>query len=173
MVRDICCRFSHYFIRHDVVNCFFQQQWCNSHTCFSRLLGRVNKEPQRLNLNNTFFLGNYTQESILMRKNFERRASKSQELMQKVMETSDRDLWRCDPGVHVEGSTYLQVTRLLQGFIENEVDLNRDAGCWETCPHYQLTESYGCFKELYCAKQPKCSGKLLFCTFFVSFEFVW
>lgn len=108
---------------------------------------------------------------MLMRKNFERRAIKSQELMQKVMETSDRDLWRCDPGVHVEGSTYLQVTRLLQGFIENEVDLNRDAGCWETCPHYQLTESYGCFKELYCAKQPKCSGKLLLCTFFVGLDF--
>ena len=112
--------------------------------------------------------GNYSQESLLMRKNFERRATKSQELMQKVMEISDRELWRCDPSVHKEGTTYLQVTRLLQGYIENEVDLNKDGGCWETCPHYQLTESYGCFKELYCSKQPKCSGKLLFCNFFVS-----
>lgn len=103
-----------------------------------------------------------------MRKNFERRAAKSQELMQKVLEISDRELWRCDPSTHVEGKTYLQVTKLLQGYIENEVDLNRDGTCWETCPHYQLTESYGCFKELYCARQPKCSGKLLFCTFFVS-----
>lgn len=110
-----------------------------------------------------------------MRRNFERRAIKSQELMQKVMETSDRDLWRCDPPVHVEfaagNGTYIQVTRLLQGFIENEVDLNRDAGCWETCSNYQLTESYGCFKELYCAKQPACKGKLLFCTYFVGLLF--
>lgn len=105
-----------------------------------------------------------------MRKNFERRATKSQELMQKVLERSDRMLWRCDPNTHKEGETFLQVTRLLQGYIENEVDLNRDGGCWETCSHYQLTESYGCFKELYCAKQPKCSGKLLFCTFVVSVE---
>lgn len=82
------------------------------------------------------------------------------------MEISDRYLWRCDPNDHVEGETYLQITRLLQGYVENEVDLNRDGGCWENCPYYQLTESYGCFKELYCAKQPKCSGKLLFCTFF-------
>jgi hypothetical protein len=116
--------------------------------------------------------GNYTQESLLMRKNFERRATRSQELMQKAMEISERDLWRCDPNTHVEGETYLQVTRLLQGYIENEVDLNKDGGCWETCPHYQLTESYGCFKELYCAKQPKCAGKLLYCTFFVSLTLV-
>lgn len=113
-------------------------------------------------------IGNYTHESHLMRRNFEARAVRSQELMQKVMERSDRTLWRCDPSTHVEGATYLQVTRLLQGYIENEVDLNRDGTCWETCPHYQLTESYGCFKELYCARQPKCSGKLLFCTFFDS-----
>lgn len=84
------------------------------------------------------------------------------------MEISDQMLWRCDPNEHIEGTTYLQVTRLLQGYIENEVDLNRDGGCWENCPYYQLTESYGCFKELYCAKQPRCSGKLLYCTFFVS-----
>ncbi|KAG5678259.1 hypothetical protein PVAND_007951 [Polypedilum vanderplanki] len=113
----------------------------------------------------TYGRGNYTQESLLMRKNFEKRAAKSQELMQKVMERSDRILWRCDPNTHSEGSTYLQITKLLQGYIENEVDLNRDAGCWETCSHYQLTESYGCFKDLYCSRQPKCSGKLLFCTF--------
>lgn len=104
----------------------------------------------------------------MLTKNFERRADRSQELMRKAMEISDQYLWRCDPNEHVEGTTYLQVTRLLQGYIENEVDLNRDGGCWETCPYYQLTESYGCFKELYCAKQPRCSGKLLYCTFFVS-----
>ena len=114
------------------------------------------------------YIGNYTQESLLMRKNFERRATKAQELMQKVLERADRSLWRCDPNTHKEGSSYLQITRLLQGYIENEVDLNRDGGCWETCSHYQLTESYGCFKDLYCSKQPKCSGKLLFCTFVVS-----
>lgn len=144
-------------------------------TTLSRLCKHLSDPMIRVNLAFShemihFFPGNYTQESLLMRKNFERRAAKSQELMQKVMEISDRDLWRCDPSKHVEGSTYLQVTRLLQGYIENEVDLNRDGQCWETCPHYQLTESYGCFKELYCAKQPKCSGKLLFCTFFVSLK---
>lgn len=103
-----------------------------------------------------------------MRRNFERRAEKSQELMQKVLERADRTLWRCDPAKHEEGKTFIEVTRLLQGYIENEVDLNKDGGCWETCSHYQLTESYGCFKELYCARQPKCQGKLLYCTFVVS-----
>lgn len=121
-------------------------------------------------LNLFHVLGNFTQESLLMRKNFEKRAEKSQELMQRVLERSDRNLWRCDPSKHEEGKTFVQVTRLLQGYIENEVDLNRDGGCWETCSHYQLTESYGCFKELYCAKQPKCQGKLLYCTFVVGYS---
>ena len=53
--------------------------------------------------------GNYTQESILMRKNFERRAAKSQELMQKVMEISDRDLWRCDPNTHGKFNIFFQL----------------------------------------------------------------
>lgn len=101
-----------------------------------------------------------------MRKNFERRTTRSQELMQKVMERADRFLWRCDPQSFVEGANYLQITRLLQGYIENEVDLNKDGQCWDTCTAYQLAESHGCYKELYCARQPKCAGKLLYCQFF-------
>lgn len=113
-----------------------------------------------------YLSGNYTQESALMRKNFERRTTRSQELMQKVMERADRFLWRCDPQSFVEGTNYMQITRLLQGYIENEVDLNKDGQCWDTCTAYQLAESHGCYKELYCARQPKCAGKLLYCQFF-------
>lgn len=110
------------------------------------------------------FLGNYTQESQLMRKNFEKRTGRTQELLRKVMERSDRFLWRCDPTNHVEGVTYLQLTRLMQGYVENEVDLNNDETCRENCAHYQLTESYGCFKG-HCNDQPKCAGKLLYCQY--------
>lgn len=100
-----------------------------------------------------------------MRKNFEKRVGRTQDQLRKVLERADRTLWRCDPKDHVEGKTYLQLTRLLQGYIENEVDMNNQGGCWENCGHYQLTESYSCYKELYCSQQPKCRGKLLFCTF--------
>lgn len=103
-----------------------------------------------------------------MRERFNERVLKTQILLRKVMERADRSVWRCDPTHHVESETYVTVTRLLQGYIENEVDMNVDNTCRENCAAYQYTESSGCFKELYCARQPKCSGKLLNCQFFDS-----
>lgn len=115
-----------------------------------------------------YFLGNFSKESHLMRKRFEERVEKTQLVMRKVMERADRSVWRCDPRHHIEGETYITVTRLLQGYIENEVDMNNDNTCRENCGAYQFTESYSCYKELFCARQPKCSGKLLNCQFFDS-----
>lgn len=100
-----------------------------------------------------------------MRKNFERRTARTQEQLRKVLERADRVLWRCDPSTHEDGKTYIEITKLLQGYLENEVDLNNQEGCWENCNHYQITESFGCYKDLYCSRQPKCRGKLLYCTF--------
>lgn len=109
--------------------------------------------------------GNYTTESQLMRSSFEDRARKTQTLLRKVMEMADRQVWRCDPQQHVEGSTYVELTRLLQGFVENEVDMNSARTCSENCAHYTLTQSFGCYKDMYCSKQPKCGGKILNCQF--------
>lgn len=81
------------------------------------------------------------------------------------MERAERNIQRCDPLRHVEGETYLQITRLLQGYIENEVDMNNDGTCRENCAHYQYSENHGCFKDMYCSKQPKCSGRLYNCRF--------
>lgn len=100
-----------------------------------------------------------------MHQSFLDRTAKTQELLRHVMSLADRIVWRCDPSQHVEGETYLAVTRLLQGFIENEVDMNNDGTCKENCAAYQFAENQGCFKDLYCAKQPKCTGKLLNCQF--------
>lgn len=115
-----------------------------------------------------FILGNYTKESHLMRQRFEERVARSQKMVQECMKRADRTVWRCDPKHHIEGETFLSVTRLLQGFIENEVDMNNDNTCRENCNAYQFAESYGCYKELFCARQPKCSGRLLNCQFFDS-----
>ncbi|XP_055710025.1 uncharacterized protein LOC129805843 isoform X2 [Phlebotomus papatasi] len=113
----------------------------------------------------TFGKGNYTQEPQLMRQRFENRTEKTQELVKRVMERSDREVWRCDPEVHVEGETYEQFTRLLQGYIENEVDMNTDGTCKENCAAYTFTQSHGCFKDLYCAQQPQCKGRIINCTY--------
>ncbi|XP_059609555.1 uncharacterized protein LOC132256957 isoform X2 [Phlebotomus argentipes] len=113
----------------------------------------------------TFGKGNYTQEPQLMRQRFENRTEKTQELVQRVLERADREVWRCDPDVHIEGETYEQFTRLLQGYVENEVDMNTDGTCKENCAAYTFSESHGCFKDLYCAQQPQCKGRILNCTY--------
>ncbi|XP_022223780.2 uncharacterized protein LOC111075028 isoform X2 [Drosophila obscura] len=109
--------------------------------------------------------GNFTQEAELMRTDYERRTERTLKLLKDVMTRADRIVWRCDPKKHVAGVTYDEVTRLLQGYIENEVDLNNEETCRETCSFYQSTRSEGCFKDLYCARQPKCSGRLYNCQF--------
>ncbi|XP_017056016.1 uncharacterized protein LOC108097935 isoform X1 [Drosophila ficusphila] len=109
--------------------------------------------------------GNYTQEAELMRSDYEKRTERTLKLLKDVMLRADRIVYRCDPPKHIRGVTYDEVTRLLQGYIENEVDLNNEETCRETCAFYQSTRSEGCFKELYCARQPRCSGRLYNCQF--------
>uniref|UniRef100_U5EP73 Putative secreted protein n=1 Tax=Corethrella appendiculata TaxID=1370023 RepID=U5EP73_9DIPT len=113
----------------------------------------------------TYGKGNFTKESELMRNNFEDRIEKTQAILQKVMERSDRDIWRCDPNKFIENENYLQITRLLQGYIENEVDMNSDSTCRENCGAYPVADIHGCYQDLYCAKQPKCTGKLYDCMY--------
>lgn len=123
---------------------------------------------------NRYFInkGNYTGEAELMRKRFDQRTLKTQQYLRRILERAERQLIRCDPSYHEEDQTYVAVTRLLQGYIENEVDMNNQATCRETCDFYQHTENYGCFKDLFCSKQPKCHGKILNCQFFDSDMFI-
>ncbi|KRK06713.1 uncharacterized protein LOC6525374 isoform X2 [Drosophila yakuba] len=109
--------------------------------------------------------GNYTQEAELMRSDYEKRTERTLKMLKDVMLRADRIVYRCDPPKHVQGVTYDEVTRLLQGYIENEVDLNNEETCRETCGFYQSTRSEGCFKDLYCSRQPKCTGRLYNCQF--------
>ncbi|XP_016923096.2 uncharacterized protein orion isoform X1 [Drosophila suzukii] len=109
--------------------------------------------------------GNYTQEAELMRSDYEKRTERTLKVLKDVMLRADRIVYRCDPAKHVPGVTYDEVTRLLQGYIENEVDLNNEETCRETCGFYQSTRSEGCFKDLYCSRQPKCTGRLYNCQF--------
>uniref|UniRef100_A0A336KP84 CSON013308 protein n=1 Tax=Culicoides sonorensis TaxID=179676 RepID=A0A336KP84_CULSO len=115
----------------------------------------------------TYGKGNFSKEAEIMKNQFNERTNKTQELLKRVMERADRSVWRCDPNHHVAGETYEEITRLLQGYIENEVDLNADGTCMENCAAYQYTESHGCFKgeKKFCSRQEKCNGKLLHCRY--------
>lgn len=111
-------------------------------------------------------LGNFTQEARLLRQDYHERISKMVEMLREVMRRADRTLWRCDPDKHQLGSTYEEVTRLLQGYIENEVEMSKSHECWNTCNDYATEiNSDGCFKDKFCSKQERCTGKIYNCTF--------
>ena len=81
------------------------------------------------------------------------------------MEKSSRELWRCDPSKHIPETTYLEITQLIQGYVQNEVDLNPKGTCSETCAEYTYTKSHNCFKNLYCRQQRRCNGKIINCRY--------
>ncbi|RXG53609.1 hypothetical protein Avbf_11082 [Armadillidium vulgare] len=71
---------------------------------------------------------------------------------------------------HKEGETFVMITELLQGYIENEVDLNKKGTCGSTCKSYQHAVVEGCYlpDDQYCGKHRRCKGKVHDCTFFKS-----
>lgn len=66
------------------------------------------------------------------------------------------------------GETYEEITQLLQGYVQNEVDLNPEGTCRENCAEYAYTKSHGCFGNQYCRQQRRCNGKILDCRYFDS-----
>ncbi|XP_023948444.2 uncharacterized protein LOC112053291 isoform X1 [Bicyclus anynana] len=109
--------------------------------------------------------GNFTQEASLTRQRYGERTSRTAAAARAALAMARRDLYRCDPPQHKLGETYEEVTRLLQGYIENEVDMNSDNTCRENCAHYTLAEHHTCFKEQFCSKQPACKGRIIDCNY--------
>ncbi|XP_060652646.1 uncharacterized protein LOC132788962 [Drosophila nasuta] len=111
--------------------------------------------------------GNFTLEMSLMRRNYQERITHSKQVLLDVMTRIGRVYWRCDPMNWQSklGVSYDQVTRLLQGYVENEVNLNNDSSCFQTCEDYTDVRSQGCIANELCTKQPRCEGRLHSCQF--------
>ncbi|KAL1401434.1 hypothetical protein pipiens_006596 [Culex pipiens pipiens] len=112
--------------------------------------------------------GNFITEARLMRQRFEDRTSQAQQFLQQIMMQASGEYWRCDPErkQHKEGETFVQITRLLQGYVENEVNLNRNDTCRKDCAYYSSdVKQAQCKKGMYCTKQLVCSGKIYDCEF--------
>ncbi|KAH8334474.1 hypothetical protein KR059_010571, partial [Drosophila kikkawai] len=110
----------------------------------------------------------FTVQQEIVREGFERRMNRTRKLIKDQMSVPDQSVWRCDPEEPKAGVTYDEVTRLLQGHIENEVDLSPDRTCRRDCAHYQLARSYSCQDGELCTKQPSCRGRLHNCQFLES-----
>ncbi|KAJ9592425.1 hypothetical protein L9F63_015841, partial [Diploptera punctata] len=89
--------------------------------------------------------------------------------VRKAMSTANREMWRCDPKRHVEGQTYVQLTQLVQGYIENEKDMHAKSECWQSCAYYSDAKTHGCYYNLFCAKQRRCYGKIINCKYIDSY----
>lgn len=93
-------------------------------------------------------------------------------MVKKLLQTSNRDIWRCDPN-HYSIGTYEEVTNFLRGYMDNEVNLNPDGTCRNTCNDYKVTENYQCYDGTYCAQKPegperdrvRCRGTVVDCQF--------
>ncbi|XP_064536031.1 uncharacterized protein LOC135426708 [Drosophila montana] len=114
-----------------------------------------------------FGLGNFTQEMLLMRNKYQHRMLHSQQVLRQVLAHTGRIYWRCDPKPreHVLGKTYDEITRLMQGYVENEINLNTESSCYQSCEDYQDVRVTGCQKNEFCNDQPKCAGRVHSCQF--------
>ncbi|XP_075978437.1 uncharacterized protein LOC142978054 isoform X3 [Anticarsia gemmatalis] len=108
--------------------------------------------------------GNFTQEASLTRQRYAERTGQTATAARAALAMAKRDLYRCQPA-HYNSDTYAEITRLLQGYIENEVDMNTDGTCKENCAFYTLARNEGCFKDQFCSKQPRCGGRIIDCQF--------
>ncbi|XP_046965961.1 uncharacterized protein LOC124534258 isoform X1 [Vanessa cardui] len=108
--------------------------------------------------------GNFTQEANLTRVRYAERTSRIATAAKSTLAMAKRDLYRCDPKEHKLGETYEEVTKLLQGYIENEVNLNSEKTCKENCAYYTLTERHGCIEGEYCERQ-SCKGRIIDCQY--------
>ncbi|KAM8713659.1 hypothetical protein ACLKA7_013908 [Drosophila subpalustris] len=114
--------------------------------------------------------GNFTLEMALMHKNYQRRIEHSMKVLSDIMARIERVYWRCDPKNWQSrlGETYDEVTRLLQGYVENEVNLNSESKCFDSCEDYVDVRTERCLENEFCNKQPKCLGRLHNCRFIES-----
>lgn len=130
-----------------------------------------------------------------LRMRFTERTIATQERVTHLMEISGRDTWNCDPepseyrhkgmlyscAAHQNHSNVNplscvlgvsnQVTRLLQGYVDNEVNLNESNDCKKKCTDYTLTRNYQCYNGSLCdpaREDPfikKCNGQVVNCQF--------
>lgn len=117
-------------------------------------------------------VGSFRKEAKALRTKYLEHTQQTQENVRNYLAYSKRDIWRCDPNHYTIG-TYEEVTNFLNGYVDNEVNLNQDDTCQTTCEDYKVTENYGCFDGTYCAQKTAgserdratCKGKVVNCEF--------
>lgn len=81
-----------------------------------------------------------------------------------------RAIWSCD---NFEApDTYTTLTNFIQGYVDNEINLNPDGSCSLYCHDYKKTQSYNCDKRSICGanyldhNKTRCNGEIYDCDYF-------
>ncbi|XP_037049805.1 uncharacterized protein LOC119084060 isoform X2 [Bradysia coprophila] len=124
------------------------------------------------------FLTVYNQNNSVMlaenlRMRFNERTILTQQRVIDLMDQSGRETWNCDqePNEYRYKGVTNQVTRLMQGYVDNEVNLNPVNDCKKKCNDYTLTKNYQCYNGSLCdpaREDPfikKCNGNVVNCQF--------
>ncbi|XP_071446967.1 uncharacterized protein [Hetaerina americana] len=112
--------------------------------------------------------GNFTRIAQVMNNRIDKMISQKTEAANEAMAQASSGFWKCDPNHHHENVTYVQLTNLLQGHLQNEIDINPTHNCREDCSHYSgntYAQVNSCYQGLFCDVQPKCTGRLFDCQF--------
>ncbi|KAL5278585.1 hypothetical protein ACFFRR_003304 [Megaselia abdita] len=110
-------------------------------------------------------LGEYKAEEADAISEHDKRTYHMTEKLRVVISEAGREIRQCDPEEHVLGESYDQLTRVVQGYIVNEVNINHVFTCSDDCKYHVNREVYGCYnKDWYCP-QDKGTGKILRCEF--------
>ncbi|KAI4457296.1 hypothetical protein MML48_8g00010324 [Holotrichia oblita] len=91
---------------------------------------------------------------------------KLQELVWEIIPTAgklSRHYWRSDPKDYIRGENYLEISRLLQGYIVNENILNKGTSCYGQCDKFDDINIVNCKNDPFCRKQPRCNGNVHSC----------
>lgn len=66
-------------------------------------------------------------------------------------------------------ASYHQITRFIQGYVDNEINLNAEKSCWSSCADFRQTTNFGCQPNTVCAAQhidsaaTRCNGTIYNC----------
>lgn len=72
------------------------------------------------------------------------------------------------PFILLAGTYYTSITNFIQGYIDNEINLNGEHKCGGTCSDYKSTKNHHCQDYTICDhsnfKRTKCTGDVFDCT---------
>ncbi|XP_070072687.1 uncharacterized protein [Drosophila takahashii] len=108
---------------------------------------------------------NYTFFEEEAKTDHEQRLDRIQTVMKDLIVTADRTVWSCDPKEHRLHVTYEMVTRFLQGFVANEVNLSTKGTCFNECADYKSTKFEGRSEIFSYARNTGCVGNVHDCRF--------